>query len=66
MEDEILPATADAVVDLLDQRFPERSPNPGETMDMLMFQAGARSVVRFLLALRSRRDTNILTNQKIT
>lgn len=56
MIDRVLPYTADEVVRLLDESFPERSPDPSMTDREIMYEAGKRSVVRYLLELQQRRD----------
>jgi hypothetical protein len=47
----------------LEQRFPERSPNVGETHDELMLRAGQASVVRLLRPLFTMQQDNILTSE---
>ena len=36
----------------LDRLFPERCPDQGDSLEKIMFKAGARSVVRFILHLQ--------------
>lgn len=56
-----LPAdhAVDALVDLLDQAFPNRLP-PSPTTESLLKRAGNREVVDFLRSLQQERDRNIL------
>lgn len=35
----------------LDQLFPERTPEPTESLDKIRYASGQRSVIRFLLSL---------------
>ena len=45
-----IPPISNAMLNALDARFPERSPSLGDDYSKLMFDAGARSVIRFLKA----------------
>lgn len=45
----------------LEKRFPERSPELGESHDQLMFRGGARSVIRFLSMQVEDQSRNKLT-----
>lgn len=65
MEDQVLPATADALVDYLNEHFPELRVSPSMTERDIWFKAGQREVVNHLNELRQRRDetltvTNVL------
>lgn len=46
------PATVPDLLEALQRRYPEPSPRPGDSHDKIIFDAGARSVVRDLLAWR--------------
>jgi hypothetical protein len=46
-----IPTLSVDLIDMLDSKFPERSPELGETKDDLMYRAGQRSVVRMLKAM---------------
>jgi hypothetical protein len=43
-------------LDALDQLFPERTPELGETLDQIRYASGQRSVVRFLKAITNERN----------
>jgi hypothetical protein len=60
MADQVLPATADEVVALLDAAFPEQSASLTWTDRQVWFEAGKREVVRFLKHLQQRRDSDLL------
>lgn len=64
-QDKVLPNTADEVVRLLDEAFPERCASPSQTERDIFFYAGQREVVRFLKALQDRRDETLL-NTSVT
>lgn len=38
----------DEVVEALDQLFPEKTPELGDTVDQIRYASGQRSVIRFL------------------
>jgi hypothetical protein len=60
MADQVLPATADEVVALLDAAFPEQSADPAWSDRQVWIEAGKRQVVRFLLELQRRRDDALM------
>jgi hypothetical protein len=41
----------DEVLDALDQLFPERTPELGDSIDQIRYASGQRSVIRFLRGL---------------
>lgn len=66
MADIVLPATADQVVELLNQRFPDRCPDPKDPEREVWMKAGERRVVQWLLELRRRRDDNLLDSINVS
>lgn len=51
-----LPDDVDRLIDLLDERFPERCPDPGDSERSIWIAVGARQVVRMLRSLQQQRD----------
>lgn len=51
-----VPAIPADLLAWLDAVFPEKSPTLGQDMEQIMFDAGARSVVRRLLTEKERQD----------
>ena len=58
-----LPPIPLELIAALDKLYPERSASLGETMDQIMFRAGQRQVVRFLLAQFEEQNQTILTDR---
>lgn len=48
-----LPLTADDLVDMLEEAFPNKSPQIHESEKELYYRAGQRSVVEYLIHLRN-------------
>jgi hypothetical protein len=61
IEDRVLPQTADEVVALLDETYPEQCADPSWTDREVWLRAGERRVVRFLIELRRRREEALIT-----
>ena len=53
---EAIPSTGAALVALLDQEFPLRNPNPKTTHADLLYAAGQRSVVEYLLNIQAQEN----------
>lgn len=49
-----LPLSVEELIDLLKKIYPEPTPNPAMTHDQIMYAAGQRSVVLYLLGLEAR------------
>lgn len=49
---ETLPLTVEELIEGLEKTFPRSRPRPGQTLDEIMYAAGQRHVVDFLLFLR--------------
>lgn len=60
---ENFPPISNEIITALDKLYPERSASIGETMDQIMFRAGQRQVVRFLLAQFDEQNRTILTDR---
>lgn len=56
----VLPATVNELIELLNELYPERSPELADDMKSIYFQAGQRDVVRFVNLLKERLDKNII------
>jgi len=59
MDDPKVPLIPDDLIDYLHKLFPERSPELGESMEMLYWRGGQRSVIRYLLAKYEEQNENI-------
>ncbi len=56
----VLPATVNELIELLNELYPERSPELADDMKSIYFQAGQRDVVRLVNLLKERLDKNII------
>ena len=59
MDEPKVPLIPDDLMIFLDELFPERSPEIGESVEMLHFRGGQRSVIRFLRAKYAEQNENI-------
>ncbi len=48
MENLKIPPIPKELLELLEIRFPDRAPDPGESLDAIRFKSGQVSVIRFL------------------
>jgi len=55
-----IPFISKELVESLDMRFPEQSPEVNWSVNEIMFKAGQRSVVRFLLTELELQQENII------
>lgn len=58
-EDIVLPANVNDLIELLNELYPERSPEIADDVKEIYFQAGQRDVVRFINLLKERLDKNL-------
>ena len=56
----VLPATVNELIELLNELYPERSPELADDMKSIYFQAGQRDVVRLVNLIKERLDKNII------
>jgi hypothetical protein len=63
MDELPFPPISKDLLEALEERFPEKSPEKGETERDLIWRGGQRSVVRFLLEQHRQRNENVLTEQ---
>ena len=56
----VLPATVNELIEVLNELYPERSPELADDMKSIYFQAGQRDVVRLVNLLKERLDKNII------
>ena len=56
MEDLTLPSNVDDLVKLLNETFPEKSPELKDDTKTISFQAGQRDVVKFINNLKERTE----------
>jgi len=60
MSDIKLPAIPEPLIRILDEKFPEMSPNPKDSEREIWMKAGERRLVRFLLDQYRRQNEIIL------
>lgn len=60
MTDRRLPETVDALIDMLDEAFPDKCPDPTQDDRHIWMDVGSRRVVAHLRALQSDRDDNLM------
>ena len=58
-EDIVFPANVNDLIELLNELYPERSPEISDDVKEIYFQAGQRDVVRFINLLKERLDKNL-------
>lgn len=56
----IIPVITPDLITYLSTIYPDRSPNPGDTLDLIRFASGQVSVVRHLKYLMDEQSKNIL------
>lgn len=57
------PELSEQLIQHLKERFPERSPSPGETLDELRHRGGQASVVRYLEEQFKRQQETVFSNE---
>ncbi len=63
LQDVVLPTTVDDLIKLLNEVYPEQSPNLNDDTKTIYFKAGQRDVVRFINTLKERQEENVLGNK---
>ena len=63
LQDVVLPTTVDDLIKLLNEVYPEQSPDLNDDTKTIYFKAGQRDVVRFINTLKERKDDNVLGNK---
>ena len=58
------PNISEQLIQHLKERFPERSPSPGETLDELRHRGGQASVVRYLTEQFNRQNETIYSHEE--
>lgn len=58
MENKDFPEVPLTLLEALEERFPERSPRKGESMEDLMWRGGCRSVIAFLRSIHENQNSN--------
>jgi hypothetical protein len=56
-----IPPLSQDLLKALNERFPDRCPNPTDTEREIWMKAGERRLVEFLLTQKRQQDNNILT-----
>lgn len=62
MENLKVPPVPKELLELLETRFPDRAPDPGESLDTIRFKSGQVSVIRFLRHQFDLQNQTILEN----
>lgn len=57
-----IPPISKELLEMLEVRFPDRAPDPGESIDAIRFKSGQVSVIRFLRHQFDFQNQTILEN----
>jgi hypothetical protein len=63
LDDVILPTTVDDLIKLLNEVYPEKSPELSDDTKTIYFKSGQRDVVKFINTLKERAEENVLRNK---